>query len=180
MLKKIGAAVLLVGLCLPYGCDITPITGVWDDAASIVGLGIPVVIAVAYGAHTFLPPLARFHERNGALLHGLFRMVYCVLVGFYLGDALSDKSDRSDRWSTIITFAITGALLFWEQGRGTKAQRLPLLLLIIFGIPAINYFELTVWDGAQVGMWVLTAGYLLAVGAEVRALASAAPVEHGG
>lgn len=180
MLKKLGAAVLLVGLCLPYSCDIIPITGVWDDAASIVGLGLPVVIAVAYVAHTFLPPLARFHERHGALLHGVFRAVYFVLIGFYLGDALQDKSDRSDHWSTLITFAVTGALLYWQQGRGTKAQRLPLLLLIIFGIPAINYFVLTVWDGGQVGMWVLTAGYLLAVAAEVQALAPAGRVEHGG
>src|SRR2546422_8140851 len=40
----------------------------------------------------------------------------------------------------LVALAITGALLYWGQGRDTKAERLPLLLLICAGIPTIAYF----------------------------------------
>ncbi|MBI1967460.1 MAG: hypothetical protein HYS40_05685 [Gemmatimonadetes bacterium] len=180
MLRKLGAIVLLVGLCLPYTCDIRPITGAWDDAASSVGVGIPVLVAVIYGLHTLVPVLARFHERHGQGLHGLLRMVYFVLAGFYLSDALRDTTSTKDQLATAAALAVTGTLLYWEQQRGTKGQRLPLLLLIVLGIPAISYFLSTVPGGVQVGAWVLTAGYLIATVAEVRALAGSAKITHGG
>ena len=180
MLKKLGAVVLLVGLCLPYTCSITPIIGVWDDLAGAIGLGIPVLVAVAYGLHVLLPPIARFHERQGAGLHGLFRMIYFVLAGMYLGDALRDTTSTKDRLATAAALVATGALLYWQQQRGTKGQRLPLLFLMVFGIPAVMYFISTVPGGVQIGAWVLTAGYLIAVAVEVMELAKAAKITHGG
>lgn len=180
MLKKLAAVALLVGLCLPYTCDIRPITGAWDDLAGAIGIGIPVLIGVAYSLHVLLPPLARFHERHGAMLHGLFRMVYFVLAGYYLADATGDATTARDRLAVVAGLVVTGALLYWEQQRGTKAQRLPLLLLLVFGIPAVSYFLSTVPGGVQIGAWVVTAAYALAVALEVRDLAGAAPVTHGG
>jgi len=179
MLKKAVAAVLLLGLCLPYACDITPITGAWDDLATAISLGIPIIVAVAYAAHTFLPPLARFHERHGAMLHGLFRMVYFMLAGWYLADALRDTTVGTDRYAILGALAGTGALLYWQQQRGTKAARLPLLLLIISGIAVVTCFT-SLLDDLQVGAWVTTAAYLVAVALEAQTLAGAERVTHGG
>ena len=69
MLKKIGAALLAAGLVLPYGCDVRPITGVWSDLPMVLLIGVPLLMAVAYILHTFIPPLARFHERIGPARH---------------------------------------------------------------------------------------------------------------
>ena len=180
MLKKLVAAILLLGLCLPYACEVRPIAGAWEeDLATAIGLGIPVLTAIAYAAHTFLPPLARFHERHGAQLHGLFRMVYFMLAGWYLSDALRDTTRFSDQIATFAALAGTGALLYWQQQRGTKAGRLPLLFLIISGIAAVSYF-ISLWGELQIGAWIVSASYGIAVAVEVQALAGAAKVTHGG
>lgn len=76
MLKRLAAALLLVGLALPYGSGVRPLTGAWDGVEPSLMIGIPLLITIAYALHTFLPPLARFHERNGPALHGVFRVVY--------------------------------------------------------------------------------------------------------
>ena len=79
LLKKLAAALLLVGLVLPYGCDARPIAVLWssgDDLALLFTVGVPVLAAIAYGLHALLPALARFHERHGAGLHGIFRAVF--------------------------------------------------------------------------------------------------------
>ena len=73
MLKKLAAVVLLVGLVLPYSCDTRPITGSWEGAHRILMFGVPVLVTIAYALHQLWPALARFHERNGAALHGAFR-----------------------------------------------------------------------------------------------------------
>jgi hypothetical protein len=91
MLKRLAALLLLVGLCLPYGCDVRPITGVWHDLASILFLGIPVITTVIYCLHTLLPPLAAFDDRNAAVLHAVFRVVYFGLVGGYLAFAVKHR-----------------------------------------------------------------------------------------
>jgi hypothetical protein len=138
-----------------------------------------VLAALAYALHVLLPPLARFHERYGAALHGALRALYFILVGGYLVGAV--KGGIDDRLFPLLAVALTGALLWWQQRRGTKAQRLPLLLLIVVGLPAINYF-LGGFDtkDLKVGAWVFTAGYLLAVWLEVKDLRRAPPVTHGG
>ena len=179
MFKKLVAAVLLLGLCLPYACDITPITGAWDDLATAISLGVPMIVAIAYVAHVFLPPLARFHERHGAMLHGLFRMIYFVLAGWYFADALRDTTMGTDRWAMLGALAGTGALLYWQQQRGTKAARLPLLFLIIGGIAVVSY-GISLLSDWQVGAWVTTGAYLVAVGLEARTLAGMERVTHGG
>jgi len=183
MLKKLAAALLLVGLCLPYSCDFRPITGAWEEAATIVGIGIPVIVAVAYALQAFVPRAARYFAANGQMLHGVLRMVYFALAGFYLGDATRDTTGTRDQIATGLALAATGALLYWLQQRGTKAERLPLLLMTAFGIAGLSYFLSTVSGGfkdLQVGGWLVTAGFLLAVVAETRTLSRAPKITHGG
>lgn len=180
MLRKLGAALLVVGLCLPYGCDVRPITGVWSEPdLSSLFVGIPVLLLIAYALHAFLPAIARFHERHGPMLHGVFRAVYFVLLGGYVMDA-----PDNDAWPYLIAAAaVTGALLLWQQRRGTKAQRLPLLLLTAAGVPVVYYFAgftFSDGDGLRIGGWILSAGYAVAVVAEVLTLRGAPPIQHGG
>jgi len=181
MLKRLAAVLLLVGLCLPYGCDVRPITGVWEDLETILMVGIPVLVTVAYALHVLLPPLARFHERNGAVLHGVFRATYLVLAGAYLYFALHKGGEHPEQFHAGVAIVLTAAVLWWQQRRGTKAQRLPLLLLLIVGLPAVLYFltELHSHD-LKIGGWIFTAGYLLAVALEIRDLVGAPRVTPGG
>ncbi len=179
MLKRIAAALLAVGLVLPFGCGVRPLMGAWDNVETVIMLGIPVLVTIAYVLHTFLPALARFHERNGPAFHGLFRVIYFVLAGMYLHDALTGESDG---WVfRVAALALTGSVLYWSQGRGTKAQRLPLLLLMVVGLPAITYFTSGLdAGGLEVGGWVLTAGWILGVVGEVGGLRATPRVSHGG
>jgi len=172
MLKKLAAALLAVGLVLPYGCGVRPLTGAWDGIEPSFLVGIPVLVTIAYVLHTFVPALARFHERNGQLLHGLFRVVYFVLAGMYV--QVTIKGEDAPWFVGVAALVTTGAILLWLQGRGTKAQRLPLLLLIVVGLPAVYYCLSGLRSGnLQYGGWLLTAGWLLAVGAEVDGLRAA-------
>lgn len=180
MLKKVAALVLVVGLSLPHSCGVSPLRGAWDGVLTTIMFGIPVLVTIAYALHQLLPALARFHERHGAALHGLFRAVCLVLLGVYVGVALGDDAEQRDRIATGTAFVIAAALLVWQQGRGTKAQRLPLLLLTIVGVAAVFAFARYVGDGLQYGGWVFTAGWLLAVGAEANGLRGAPVVSHGG
>jgi hypothetical protein len=174
-----AAALLAVGLVLPFGCGVRPLMGAWDNLETGIMLGVPVLVTIAYVLHTFVPALARFHERNGPALHGLFRVVYFVLAGMYLHDGIRGESDG---WVfQAAALGVTGAVLYWSQGRGTKAQRLPLLLLMVVGLPAITYFASGLdAGGLEVGGWVLTAGWVLGVGGEVNGLRATPPVSHGG
>lgn len=182
MLTKIGAALLAVGLLLPYASELRLITAVWQDARAVLFQGVPVLIALAYVLHSFLPPLARFHERHGQALHGVFRVVYFALVGAYLATALSqDRFGWPTRGPVLVALAITGALLYWSQGRGTKAARLPLLLLVCAGLPMFAFLLKALRGGElQYGGWVLLVGYGVAVVGEVLGLRAAPKVAHGG
>src|SRR5258705_9694655 len=164
MLKKLAAVLLLVGLVLPHSCGVSPLSGAWNGASAVIMFGIPVLVTIAYALHQLVPALARFHERNGAALHGFFRAVCLVLLGVYLGAALGDDAQPRGRIATGISFAIAGPLLYWQQGPGTKALRLPLLLLTIVGVAAIFAFARYVGDGLQYGGWVVTAGWGVAAG----------------
>ena len=63
MLKKIGAVLLAVGLFLPYTPGNRIVSGLLQDAPTILFQGVPVLITIAYVLHSFVPPLARFHQR---------------------------------------------------------------------------------------------------------------------
>lgn len=180
MFKKLVAAALLVGLALPHSCHSSPILGAWGGAFFAVIFGVPVLVTIAYALHQLLPPLARFHERHGAALHGFFRAICLVLFGVYFGTLLGDDVEAGDLIAVSITLLVAAALLIWQQGRGTKAQRLPLLLLTIAGLGAVYAFAAFVGNGLDYGGWMVTAAWLLAVGAEVTGLQGAARVEHGG
>src|SRR5438132_12992359 len=80
MFRKIGAALVAVGLFLPYSPDVRVIASVWHNAAEVLFQGFPVLLAFVYVLHTFAPPLAGFPGRHGQALHGSLRVVYFVLA----------------------------------------------------------------------------------------------------
>ena len=181
MLKRIGAALVALGLFLPYSPDVRVIASVWHNAAEVLFQGFPVLLAFVYVLHTFAPPLARFHQRHGQGLHGALRMVYFVLAGAYLATATAGRADWPAPGPVIAALVVTGGLLYWGQGRGTKAERFPLLVLIAGGVPTIAYFIETLRAGALAyGGWVFTAGYVLAAVGEVQGLRAAPKIAHGG
>jgi len=120
MLRKIGAALVAVGLFLPYSPDVRVIASVWHNAAEVLFQGFPVLLAFVYVLHTFAPPLARFHERHGQALHGSLRMVYFVLVGAYLATATAGRADWPALGPVLAALVVTGGLLYWGQGRGQE------------------------------------------------------------
>jgi hypothetical protein len=179
MLKKVAAGLLLVGLALPYSCGTRPIAGAWDDLPTVMMLGIPVLLAVVYALVALLPPFARFQERHGRTLHALGRAVFLALWGAYLYAGLKGESDGPLVWLTPLV--VTGALLVWQQQRGTKTERLQLLRLTIVGLPTVMYLVSgLVSGGLQIGAWIVTAGWVVGVAAEVETLSGAARVEHSG
>jgi hypothetical protein len=181
MLKKLAALTLLAGLCLPYGCDIRPITGVWHDVPTVLLLGLPVLATVIYALHTLVPAIAAFHERHARALHGVFRVVYFGLVGGYLALAVTKRENWPGPIETATALIVTGVIAVWQQRRGTMAARLPLVLLTAIGVPAVAYLVGFLRDGAlQVGGWVFTAGWILAVLAEAQVLAASPQHPHGG
>src|SRR5256886_15712751 len=126
---------LAVGLVLPYG-PARIITIVWQGVPTILCSGVPVRITIAYILHSFVPPLARFHQRYGQGLHGLFRVVFFMLAGRYLAMSLAkDHAGWPAPLHAIVALAVLGALPYWGQGRGPKPQRLPRLLPIAAGVP---------------------------------------------
>jgi hypothetical protein len=175
MLKKLAALTLLVGLCLPYD-QARLITGVWHDLSTIFLRGVAVVATIIYCLHTLVPALAAFHERNARTLHGIFRVAYFALVGGYLAFAVTKRAGWPGLLETAAALVVTGALAVWQQHRGTKAARLPLLLLTVVGVPTVAYLIgfLRV-GGLQIGEWVFSAGWGLAVLAEVSVLAASPP-----
>jgi hypothetical protein len=175
LLAMLAAFVIVAGLLLPFLAPAL-IVSVWGDAATAVFSGIPVIAAVAYVLHTFVPPLARFHGRYGPLLHGIFRATYLILAGGYLQAGLTEP----EAWpSWVPALALSGALVWWSQRRGTKAQRLSLLLLACTALPAVQFFVIGVRTFMpHPGGMLLTGGLALAVLAEVLRLrrAGAAPM----
>lgn len=177
MLKKVSAVILAVGLCLPYGCDVRPVTGAWRDVTTILFLGLPVLASAIYVLHTLVPALAAFHERHGRPIHAILRVVYFGLAGGYLAFAVT----RRENWPGLVAAAaalvVTGGSFTWQQGRGTRATRLPILLLLCAGVAEIAFLVEFLTHGAlQVGGWVYTAGWLLAVLAETQVLKAQPPV----
>lgn len=179
MLKKIAAGLLLVGLALPYSCGARPVVVAWDDLPTVMLLGIPVIAAVAYVLVTLVPAMARFQERHGRTMHAGGRAIFLALWGAYLYAGLKGDSDGPLEW--MVPIVVTGALLYWQQQRGTKTERLQLLRLTVVGLPAVMYLVSgLISGGLQIGAWVLTAGWLLGVLAEVQTLQRAPRVAHSG
>ena len=179
MLKKLAAGLMLVGLALPYSCGTRPIVSAWDDLPTVMLLGIPVIAAVAYALVALLPTVARLQERHGRTMHAAGRAVFLALWGAYLYAGLKGESESPLVWLTPLV--VTGALLYWQQQRGTKTERLQLLRLTVVGLPVVMYLVSGLSSGGlQVGAWVLTAGWVLGVAAEVETLRRAPKVAHSG
>src|SRR5258708_14652292 len=178
MFKKLAAGLMLVGLALPYSCGARPVVVAWDDLPSVLLLGIPVIAAVAYALVALLPTVARFQERHGRTLHAAGRALFLVLWGAYLYAGLKGDSEGPPWLASLV---VTGALLYWQQQRGTKTERLQPLRLTVVGLPAAIYLVSgLIAGGLQIGAYVLTAGWLLGVVAEVQTLQRAPMVAHSG
>jgi undecaprenyl pyrophosphate phosphatase UppP len=179
MLKKLAALILAVGLCLPYSCDVRPITGVWTTIPSILFVGVPVLAVVAYVLHNLIPPLAAFHERHGQRLYAILRLVYLGLAIVYLAYAVTKNTDWPGLLPVAAALVVTGVILVWQQGRGTKATRVPLVLLLCGGVPAIAY-AVELHTDLKIGAWVVLAGWVLGVFAELQVLRVQPTIAHGG
>jgi|ERR1041384_2109393 hypothetical protein len=179
MLKKLAAGLMLVGLALPYSCGARPVVIAGDDLPTVMLIGIPVIAALAYALVTLVAPAARFQERHGRTMHAAGRAIFLALWGAYLYAGLKGDSDGPLEW--IVPVVVTGALLYWQQQRGTKTERLQLLRLTVVGLPVVMYLVSgLISGGLQVGAWVLTAGWVLGVWAEVQTLQRAPKVAHSG
>jgi len=178
MLRKLAAAVVLAGLCLPYACDSRAITSVWGSVPEAAMFGVPLLAAVAYALLEFLPPAAAGVERRGAVAFATLRAVYVVLAGAYLIGALRQSAAATDRLGAAVALLVTGALVVWQQGKGTKAQRVPLYLLVILGLAVV---DLLVWTRLelQIGGWMVTGGWALATIEETRLLRAMPAAVHG-
>lgn len=180
MLRKLAALILAVGLCLPYGCDVRPITGVWENGPAILFLGIPVIATVAYVLHALVPALTAFHERHGPRLHGILRILYFALAGGYLAFAVTKREGWPGPIAAAVALVVTGGAFNWQQRRGTKATRVPLLFLVCAGVPAIAFLvELLRSGDLRIGGWVFTIGWLLALVAETQVLKAQPTIPHG-
>ena len=171
MLRKLAALALLVGLCLPYAHGVRPIMAAWKGLPTILLVGFPLIAALVYGAHTLLPPFARFHERHARAIHAILRLVYFGLVGGYLALAVTRRAGWPDPIDVAVALVVTGILEVWHQRRGTMAARLPLLSLTVVGVPAVAVLVATLRAGAvDYGGWVVTASWVLGVVAEAQVL----------
>lgn len=180
MLRKLAALVVLTGLCLPYACDVRPVTDVWQGPpVDVLPLAVPLVAAVLWGLRELLPPVAAAMERGGAAWHGALRGIYLLLAGAYLVKAIGQQASAPERLGVAAALLVTGVLLAWPQGRGTKAQRVPLLLLAIVGLPVVLY-PVAVELELAAGGWLVTAGWALGVIEELRLLAATPPAARAG
>ena len=134
---------------------------------------------MAYALVALLPTLARFQERHGRTIHAAGRALFLALWGAYLYAGLKGDSDGPLEW--LAPLVVTGALLYWQQQRGTKAERLQLLRLTVVGLPVVMYLvNGLISGGLQIGAWVLTAGWMLGVVAEIQTLQGSPRVTHSG
>lgn len=179
MLKKLAAVILGVGLCLPYSCDVRPITGAWTNVPTILFVGIPVLAVIAYVLHTLIPPLAAFHERHGQRLYAILHLLYLGLAAAYLAYAVSRNSGGPGLLPVAAALVVTGVMIIWQQGRGTKATRVPLLLLLCGGVAAIAY-AVELRADLNVGAWVFLTGWVLGAFAESLVLRVQPTIAHGG
>lgn len=169
MLRKLAAAVVLVGLCLPYACDSRAITSVWETVPDVAMFGVPVLAAVFYGALRLLPPVTRGVDRAGPALFMSLRGLYVLLAAAYLVGAIRQTATATERLGVALALLVTGVALVWQRGKGTTAQRVPLVLLAILGLPIVDVLVLTELE-LQTGGWLVTAGWILAVLEEGRLL----------
>jgi hypothetical protein len=171
-MKKIAALAIAVGLCTPYSCDVRPVEFLWDDWQNVVAVGIPVLAGVAYCVLVFSPAFARLVERRGGTLDRLLAGLYAALLAFWtIACALDGTSSEQWLWLALAA-GFTLGLLVLARRRGAPDARVPLLLLSLLGLPAVDYFLtcLIVLKSLQYGGWIFSAGYALAVIVEARGL----------
>jgi hypothetical protein len=162
MLKKIAAVLLLIGIATPYSCDVRPVTTLWGDWSGILAAGVPVACIILYALQALAGPLSGLLARARKVLQPLLVVILLVVIGTWITGLLSDENERWPTYAVLAGSCLWGGWLVVRAfGRGRAASAVPLLLLAIVGIPAINYFVWE-WGRLKYGAWFLSAGYVLA------------------
>lgn len=178
MLQRLGAALLLIGLVLPFAFGARPVVAGWVDWESAVGIGLPVVLAVVYAAVRLVPPLLGALEARGAAVHGAMRFILFMLMGFWVNELIEDDETRG-RLGTAFSLVVVASVVWWQQRRGTKAQRVPLLVLCCVAIPAVAYYT-ALFPNVHIGASVVVGGLALAAAGEAAMLRGAPRVPAAG
>ena len=170
-MKKLASVLLLIGIFTPYSCDVRPIETLWsDDGSGLFFFGVPVLLSIAYAFHNLAPAFARTVGRRAEGLHWWLRLLYFGSLAGWLVMCISDAYDPLDLLQlAILLSAVFVTLGLYLKGRRqvTLAMRIPLLALAIIGLPAVFEF-LFEFGKLQYGAWIFSAGYALAVAAELR------------
>ena len=170
MFKKIAAILLLVGVMTPYSCDVRPISTLRGDWPGVLAAGVPVLCIIFYALQALVPRLPEVLRGARKALQPLLVAILLVVAGTWIAGVFSEENEP---WPT---FALLGASFIWSGWLAVRALRragaanpLPLLLLAIIGIPAVNYFAWE-WSDSHLkyGAWILSAGYVLAAVEELR------------
>ena len=178
MLRRIAAVLLLVGLCLPYSCDVRPITGVWEDSWAIVTAGIPLVALILW----CLDALIGFTRRLGAASIRAARralgIVFVAVTGALLYMVLDSRPSRMV--IGLGSVAIAGVFLNVLARRGDRTGRIAPWLLAIAGVSEAAFLSGLFPKDLQAGGWILAAGFALAIAAEWRETAGLPTREGAG
>ncbi len=166
MLRRIAAVLLLVGLCLPYSCNVRPITGVWGNPGSIVAAGIPLLALLLW----CLDALIGFTRRMGAARVRAARralgLVFIAVTGALLYMIFDSKPMRAA--IGLGSVAIAAAFLNVLARRGDRTGRIAPWLLAIAGVSEAAFLSSEFPKNLESGGWILVVGFALAIAAEWR------------
>ncbi|MFQ5458688.1 MAG: hypothetical protein ACE5FC_09620, partial [Myxococcota bacterium] len=96
-MKKLAAALLLIGICTPYSCDVRPVEFLWTvEWSELFFVGLPVLLTIAYALHSLVPAFARTVARRTEGLHRWLRLLYFGSLAGWLVMCVSDAYDPLD------------------------------------------------------------------------------------
>ena len=182
MLRKIAAVLLLVGICLPYSCDVRPVTGAWTTGGGAVAAGIPLLALVAWCLDALLGALLGFTRRMPVgeirAARRVVSVIFIVVTGWLLVMAFDNKPKMVA--IQIGAVAITAAFLNVLARRGDRTGQIAPWLLAVAGVSEAAFLAGLFPGELQVGGWILAAGFVLAIVAEWRETAGGPAPGEGG
>ncbi len=166
MLRKIAGALLLIGLCLPYSCDVRPITGVWGNPGSIVAAGIPLVALILWCLDALIGLARRMRPESVRAARRALVIVFIAVTGALLYMVLDSRPMQAA--IGLGSVAIAAAFLNLLARRGDRSGRIAPWLLAIAGVSEAAFLSSELPRNLQPGGWILAAGFALAIAAEWR------------